>query len=114
MKLYIIRNADKDIQLVTFNSDDAIEFLSNNNGFHSIQFDVDLPETNLKSITNFNEKTYSPLHYNSTINFGIHKGKIVGDLIISHPDYLKWAMDNINLKLDEDCLDLLQQKLGEK
>lgn len=107
MKIYIIRNDQKDIQLVTSSCDDALNMLNNNKDLTVITYEVSEPETNLRSLSDFSEREYSPLHFYSEIKFGKYKGKQVGDLILECPEYLQWAINNINLKLDEECMTLL-------
>lgn len=114
MKVYVVVNDRKDIQKVTANCEEALELVNVNKNFRAIPYEVQEPETNLKSMSEFSEREYQPLHYNSEIKFGKHKGKSVGDLLMECPDYLSWAIDNINLKLDEECLGLLEEAIKTK
>lgn len=36
-----------------------------------------------------------PFGLKSRLNFGKHKGEEVQDVILEHPDYLLWCLDNI-------------------
>ena len=117
MKVYIIRDTNKDIQLVTRNSDKAIDMINKNKNFMCIPYNVeDDEETQLKPLSDFGEKQYFIHHPNSEIRFGKHKGCTVIDVIIKDPKWVQWAKENCNLKLDEECENLLQQALdkGEK
>lgn len=114
MKIYIIRDSNKDIQLVTADCDEAINKLNETNDFHSITYEVKEPETKMKSLSDFGEREYQPLHYNSEIRFGKFKGRTVCDIMVEEPEYLQWAIDNINLKLDEECEQLLFEALDNK
>lgn len=45
--------------------------------------------------------------------FGKHKGKFVSDVIKNDPQYVKWALDNVEwFNLDDDFKDKLSQALG--
>lgn len=118
MKIYIIRNDQKDIQNITLSADKAIELVNKDKSLHCLPFDVEDVETNFKPMSDFGEREYNILHFTSEIKFGKHKGKQVGDLLYECPDYLQWAINNINLKLDEECLALLDDAMikfkGEK
>ena len=118
MKVYIIRNEQKDIQFVTLDADKAIEYTNSNKDFHCLPYEVEAVETKFKPMSEFGEREYNIHHFTSEIKFGKHKGKQVGDLLYECPDYLQWAIDNINLKLDEECLALLYDAMekfkGEK
>lgn len=107
MKIYIIKNSNKDIQFVTADCDEALQAINEHNDWSAIPYEVKESEIKMKSLSDFSEREYQPLHFYSEIKFGKYKGKQVGDLISECPDYLQWAIDNINLKLDEECITLL-------
>lgn len=111
MRVYVVLDKNsRNIVSIFNNIQKATEFIVDKINYLEIeQHDVimETPKTEMKSIIEVNEKVYDPLHYNSTLKFGKYKGQTVGDILQSAPDYLKWCIDNINLKLDECCIDLL-------
>lgn len=72
---------------------------------------INTETTQMKSITEVNKKVYDPLHFNDVMPYGKYKGQTVGTIIQSDPDYLVWCKNNINLQLDEDCLELIGASL---
>lgn len=107
MKIYIIRNEYKDIQEVTVNADKAIELVDKNKDFHCITYDVDIADTELKPLCDFDKKIYNVLGYDSVMKFGKYKGKTIGDIIETDEKYLIWAVENDIIELDEECLNLI-------
>lgn len=56
------------------------------------------------------KRKYPPLTPDDTLRFGKHKGKEVWQVIEDDPDWLRWAMENIGLELDNEAFNLLQKK----
>ena len=46
--------------------------------------------------------------------FGKYKGKAIGDIIEEDPCYIRWAVNNLNFSIDEECLDFLSEQLQRK
>jgi len=107
MKIYIIRNEHKDIQDVTINADKAIELVDKNKDFHCVTYEVDVTDTELRPLCDFEKRYYNIMNYDSIIKFGKYKGKSIGDIINTDKKYLVWAVENNIIELDEECLNLI-------
>lgn len=107
MKIYIIRNEQKDIQEVTNNADKAIELINKNKDFNCVTYDIEVTDTELRPLCDFEKRSYSIMHYDSIIKFGKYKDKPIGDIINTDKNYLVWAVENNIIELDEECLNLI-------
>lgn len=116
MKVFIIiAKCNNDIIEVYSSAQKAIESIIGKTDTYEVVVkdlieDV-IEDTQFKSITEVNERVYEPLHFNSVLRFGKHRGKTLGDILQSEPDYLVWCKNNINLCMDEECEDLLKAAL---
>ena len=110
MKVYIICQK-KPSKIVDVYSDIRAvrEVLSKNpDNLYSIEKELLENATSFKSMTEINEKTYEPKHFNSVMPFGKYKGQLVGDIIRDDPNYLLWCIDNLSFEIDEECQELLE------
>lgn len=78
------------------------------NNLYSIEKELLEKVTSFKSMTEINEKSYEPKHFNSTMSFGKYKDQLVGDIIRDDPNYLLWCVDNLSFEIDEECQELLE------
>lgn len=78
------------------------------------EYEVINADTKFKSITETNERVYEPKHMDSYMPFGKYQGKRIDELIEEDPKYVKWAMDNLNFSLDEECQEFLEEMLSVK
>ena len=110
MKVYIICQK-KPSKIVDVYSDIRAvrEVLSKNpDNLYSIEKELLENATSFKSMTEINEKTYEPKHFNSVMPFGKYKGQLVGDIIRDDPSYLLWCIGNLSFEIDEECQELLE------
>ena len=43
-----------------------------------------------------------------------HKYQLIDELIEDDPKYIKWAIDNLNFSIDEECQEFLEEMLAMK
>lgn len=113
MKVYIVIDNDTNVIInVHSNKESAINEVNIRPDYRTMrEYNVVDSTTTMKSITEVNKKVYDPLHFNDVMPYGKYKGQTVGTIIQSDPDYLVWCKNNINLQLDEDCLELIGASL---
>lgn len=113
MKVYIVIDNDTNVIInVHSNKESAINEVNIRPDYRTMrEYNVIDSTTTMKSITEVNKKVYDPLHFNDIMPYGKYKGQTVGTIIQSDPDYLVWCKNNINLQLDEDCLELIGASL---
>ena len=113
MKVYIVIDNDTNVIInVHSNKESAINEVNIRPDYRTMrEYNVIDSTVTMKSITEVNKKVYDPLHFNDVMPYGKYKGQTVGTIIQSDPDYLVWCKNNINLQLDEDCLELIGASL---
>ena len=89
----------------------ALQQVLKNLGHEPVTLDWD---TKFKSISETNERIYEPKHMDSYMPFGKYQGKRIDELIEDDPKYVKWAMDNLNFSIDEECQEFLEEMLSVK
>lgn len=110
MKVYVLFD-DKEVVNIYASYSDA-----NNDALLGIKrtvkaFKIIPSETEIKSITEVNNKVYDPKHMDSNMPFGKYQGKTIGDIIEEDPGYIKWVINNLNFSIDEECMDFLADQL---
>ena len=78
------------------------------------EYEVINADTKFKSITETAERVYDPKHMDSYMPFGKYQGIRIDELIERDPKYIKWAIDNLNFSIDEECQEFLQELLAVK
>ena len=78
------------------------------------EYEVINADTKFKSITETAERVYDPKHMDSYMPFGKYYGIRIDELIERDPKYIKWAIDNLNFSIDEECQEFLQEMLAVK
>lgn len=78
------------------------------------EYEVINADTKFKSITETQERVYDPKHMDSYMPFGKYQGIRIDELIERDPKYVKWAIDNLNFSIDEECQEFLQEMLTVK
>ena len=78
------------------------------------EYEVINADTKFKSITETQERVYDPKHMDSYMPFGKYQGIRIDELIERDPKYIKWAIDNLNFSIDEECQEFLQEMLTVK
>lgn len=113
MKVYIVIDNDTNVIInVHSNKESAINEVNIRPDYRTMrEYNVIDSTVTMKSIIEVNKKVYDPLHFNDIMPYGKYKGQTVGTIIQSDPDYLVWCKNNINLQLDEDCLELIGASL---
>lgn len=77
-------------------------------------YEVINADTKFKSISETQERVYEPKHMDSYMPFGKYQGKRIDELIEDDPKYIKWAIDNLNFSIDEECQEFLEEMLAMK
>lgn len=78
------------------------------------EYEVISADTKFKSITETADRVYDPKHMDSYMPFGKYQGIRIDELIERDPKYIKWAVDNLNFSIDEECQEFLQEMLAVK
>lgn len=110
MKVYVLFDDKEIVNIYTSYSD------ANNDSLLGIKrtvkaYEVIPSDTEIKSITEVDKKVYDPKHMDSSMPFGKYSGKTIGDIIEEDPGYIKWAVNNLNFSIDEECMDFLTEQL---
>ena len=113
MKVYIVIDNDTNVIInVHSNKENAINEVNIRPDYRTMrEYNVINSTVTMKSITEVNKNVYDPLHFNDVMPYGKYKGQTVGTIIQSDPNYLVWCKNNINLQLDEECLELIGASL---
>lgn len=115
--IYVIINSySNELELAYDNLKSATEFMDkakNNYRMEEVVLEesIDKP-VEIKSIKDVDKKVYDPLHFNDAMPYGKYKGQTIGSIIQSDPEYLQWCINNVNLKLDEDCCGLIEASMN--
>lgn len=116
MKVYVIRKTDslaiKSIHSTKISAEDEVK--ENRADYMINEYEVINADTKFKSITETQERVYDPKHMDSYMPFGKYQGIRIDELIERDPKYIKWAIDNLNFSIDEECQEFLQEMLAVK
>lgn len=57
-----------------------------------------------------NQKEYPPIGLDDSLRFGKHKGKPLWEVMDDDPGWVRWAMENAGLLLDNEAFKELEGK----
>lgn len=116
MKVYVVfDNKMKSIVTIHSTKRSAEESIGMRKDFQVVEeYEVINADTKFKSITETQERVYDPKHMDSYMPFGKYQGIRIDELIERDPKYIKWAVDNLNFSIDEECQEFLQEMLAVK
>ena len=116
MKVYVVfDNKMKSIVTIHSTKRSAEESIGMRKDFQIVEeYEVINADTKFKSITETQERVYDPKHMDSYMPFGKYQGIRIDELIERDPKYIKWAIDNLNFSIDEECQEFLQEMLAMK
>ena len=114
MQVYVLFDNEGKIINIYSHAQDAIIESTKHQGSKVEVHNVINKDTEMKPITYVDEKVYDAKNMDSFMPFGKYKGKAIGDIIEEDPCYIRWAVNNLNFNIDEECLDFLSEQLQRK
>lgn len=114
MKVFVLLKEDNSIINIYSHAQDAISETAKYKGSRVEEYTVINNDTDLKPITSVDTKVYDAKNMDSFMPFGKYKGKAIGDIIEEDPCYIRWAVNNLNFSINEECLDFLSEQLQRK